>query len=217
MSRKTSSSAPSLSYRRACSTGSPASIRSTKRIPLTTRPRSTSRQGRILFASIFLAARCGDRFSQGESAFIQRLADNHRSHAIRFEVAQLLDILERSDAAGRGDRYAGFARKVASELEVRALEPPIASAVGVDYSSDAEGHNVTGKVEGVNRGGRRPASSRDFASPCVDADDDRLAEFRNRVAEYSGLLDRQRPDDNKACAYVSNEHPNVGDRSNSAA
>src|SRR6476619_3145312 len=45
MSRKVSSSAPSSSYRRASSTGSPASTRSTKLTPLTTRPSETSRHG----------------------------------------------------------------------------------------------------------------------------------------------------------------------------
>jgi hypothetical protein len=45
MSRKVSSSAPSASYVRASSTGSPASRRSVKLTPLTTRPASTSRHG----------------------------------------------------------------------------------------------------------------------------------------------------------------------------
>ncbi len=52
ISRKTSSSASSRSYRRAISTGSPASRRSTNRTPLTTRPSFTSRHGMIRLASI---------------------------------------------------------------------------------------------------------------------------------------------------------------------
>ena len=52
ISRNTSSSAPSFSYRAATSTGSPASRKLTKFVPLTTRPRSTSRQGMTRFASI---------------------------------------------------------------------------------------------------------------------------------------------------------------------
>jgi len=51
ISRNTSSSAPSRSYRSATSTGSPASRSWTKFVPLTTRPRSTSRHGMIRFAS----------------------------------------------------------------------------------------------------------------------------------------------------------------------
>jgi hypothetical protein len=52
MSRKTSSSAPWASYRRATSTGSPASRRSRKWVPFTTRPRSTSRQGMMRLVSM---------------------------------------------------------------------------------------------------------------------------------------------------------------------
>ena len=54
MSRKTSSSAPSSSYRAATSTGSPASRRLRKFVPLTTRPRFTSRQGITRLANINL-------------------------------------------------------------------------------------------------------------------------------------------------------------------
>src|SRR3954463_10725679 len=45
MSRKPSAAAPSRSSRSVSSTGSPASRMSTKLVPLTTRPSSTSRQG----------------------------------------------------------------------------------------------------------------------------------------------------------------------------
>ena len=54
ISKNTSSSAPSSSYRAATSTGSPASRRFTKFVPLTTRPRLTSRQGITRFANIFV-------------------------------------------------------------------------------------------------------------------------------------------------------------------
>ena len=52
MSRKHNSSAPCSSYILACSTGSPASTKSTKLIPLTTLPFFTSKQGIILFFNI---------------------------------------------------------------------------------------------------------------------------------------------------------------------
>jgi len=54
MSRKVSSSAPCSSYRRAISTGSPASRKSMKLMPLTTRPPATSKQGMIRLASMML-------------------------------------------------------------------------------------------------------------------------------------------------------------------
>ena len=52
ISSSTNSSAPSLSYSLAHSTGSPASRRLTKLVPFTTRPSLTSRQGIILLAYI---------------------------------------------------------------------------------------------------------------------------------------------------------------------
>src|SRR6266511_866275 len=52
MSRKTSSSAPAASYRRAASTGSPASRSFRNRTPLTTRPSLTSRHGMIRLVSL---------------------------------------------------------------------------------------------------------------------------------------------------------------------
>src|SRR2546423_4957839 len=51
MSRNTSSSPPSCSYRIASSTGSPASRIFTKLVPFTTRPLSTSRQGMTRLSS----------------------------------------------------------------------------------------------------------------------------------------------------------------------
>ena len=52
ISKKHSSSAPCSSYIFACSTGSPASTKSIKLIPLTTLPFFTSKQGIILFFNI---------------------------------------------------------------------------------------------------------------------------------------------------------------------
>ena len=60
MSRKTSSSAPSASYRDAICTGSPASCRFRKLTPLTTRPAWTSRQGIIRLASIVICRSSGE-------------------------------------------------------------------------------------------------------------------------------------------------------------
>ena len=52
ISRNTSSSAPDLSYIAATSTGSPASFKSTKLVPFTTRPSLQSRHGIILLVNI---------------------------------------------------------------------------------------------------------------------------------------------------------------------
>ena len=56
MSRKTSSSACWASYALAHSTGSPASLKLTKLVPLTTLPSVTSRHGMILLASTVLSS-----------------------------------------------------------------------------------------------------------------------------------------------------------------
>ena len=65
MSRNVSSSAPSASYSAASSTGSPASRRSRKFTPLTTRPPSTSRQGMTRTATVIC---CRPRLARpGES------------------------------------------------------------------------------------------------------------------------------------------------------
>ncbi len=84
MSRKVSSSAPSASYTRAISTGSPASRRSVKLTPLTTRPASTSRHGITRTATVTgpaprTALRARARLPaprEGERAGVERLADD---------------------------------------------------------------------------------------------------------------------------------------------
>src|SRR6185437_6941627 len=85
MSRKHNSSAPSLSYSRACSTGSPASTRSTKLTPLTTRPAVTSRQG---MTRIFSMRRSRHRIGfAGEDAGVIALgADRLRQRAARIQI-----------------------------------------------------------------------------------------------------------------------------------
>ena len=70
ISRNTSSSAPSPSYRVATSTGSPASCRLRKLMPFTTRPPWTSRQGMIRLASMSFNSRTAGEMD-GESTVIR--------------------------------------------------------------------------------------------------------------------------------------------------
>src|SRR5437588_7556514 len=103
MSRKTSSSPPSCSYRAASSTGSPASRRFTKLVPLTTRPESTSRHGmtrlsntRPLPALVLLVehrVRLGDR----EATFVDRLAGDHAGEVHEPELLERAQVVERRD------------------------------------------------------------------------------------------------------------------------
>ena len=138
MSRNTSSSAPSRSYRAASSTGSPASRRSTKLVPLTTRPSVTSRQGitRATFMQLPLArhrrpaAQPLEGRGDVEPALVQRLAGD--------DPAQPVDLGERDDVvevghAPAGDHRAG-ARSTDAARPTRSgpLEHAVAGDVGDD-------------------------------------------------------------------------------------
>src|SRR4029078_13438990 len=77
MSRKQSSSAPAASYAIAAATGSPASRKLTKLMPLTTRPSFTSRQGMTRTLNILLCPRGADQFQRFrciEPAVVKRAA-----------------------------------------------------------------------------------------------------------------------------------------------
>src|SRR3954463_12942229 len=106
MSRKQSSSAPAASYAIAASTGSPASRRSTKLTPLTTRPSLTSRQGmtRTLNIEKLLnrASRVADQRQRGggiEPAVIERAAGNGAGELFGARLQQCLDVVDGSKAA----------------------------------------------------------------------------------------------------------------------
>src|SRR5882724_8663720 len=101
MSRKTSSSAPCASYAIAASTGSPASRRSTKRTPFTTRPSLTSRQGMMRLASTLGPARGGaHRVRQRDGAGVERAPDDDALDAGVGDRRQRGDVGEAADAAG---------------------------------------------------------------------------------------------------------------------
>src|SRR4029077_9081238 len=108
ISRKQSSSAPAASYAIAASTGSPASRRSTKLTPLTTRPSLTSRQGmtRTLNIVRLLGARVANERQRGsgiEPAVIERPACNGARKLAGARLEQRLDVLDRRKAAGGDD------------------------------------------------------------------------------------------------------------------
>src|SRR5262249_6301758 len=160
MSRKTNSSAPSLSYLAPCSTGSPASTRLTKLMPLTTRPRSTSRQGMMRLASIFdrglrqgLATETqSHRVNQRRVAFIfpfsslrlcgsvanlrnQLQTDlHHRNHAGRFR--QLVERRGVERAVDLVDRHRPAPGLVAAQIKLRDVDVVVAQerADAADYA-----------------------------------------------------------------------------------
>src|SRR3954451_24636534 len=97
MSRNTISSPPSASYREASSTGSPASRMSTKFVPFTTRPLSTSRHGITRLSntgSLLQEVLC---LLDGETVLVQLFPEYH---ACEFHEPHLL---ERAKVVERGD------------------------------------------------------------------------------------------------------------------
>src|SRR5579863_3009560 len=83
---------------RACATGSPASTRSTKLTPLTTRPSFTSRQGMTRILSMGLGR---ERQSGGEvdPPIVERSAENRAADTVSRMRLQRLQIVERGYAA----------------------------------------------------------------------------------------------------------------------
>src|SRR5882724_11645164 len=120
----------------AASTGSPASRRSTKLTPLTTRPSLTSRQGmtRTLNIPISLgrAARVADqrqRCGGVEPAVIERAAGDGARELFGTRFEQRLDVLDRSKAAGDDDGNGNAFAERNRRIEAEALEQAIARDV----------------------------------------------------------------------------------------
>src|SRR5580658_6710300 len=87
-------------------TGSPASRRSTKLTPLTTRPSFTSRQGmrRALSKALLRATNQRQRLSRIEPPVIKRAACNRAFELGAIRLQQAFDIRQRGKAARRDDR-----------------------------------------------------------------------------------------------------------------
>src|SRR3954471_12916891 len=144
ISRKQSSSAPAAAYAIAASTGSPASRRSTKLTPLTTRRSLTSRQGITrtlnIATSLGRAARVADQRQCGggiEPAVIERASGNGAGKLFGARLQQRLDVLNGCKTAGGndGDRDALGQRNRCIEIET--LQQAVARDVGKDDGGDA--------------------------------------------------------------------------------
>src|ERR1700684_1274391 len=120
----------------AASTGSPASRRSTKLTPLTTRPSLTARQGitrtlniRELLgrgACVADQRQCGGRI---EPAVIERAACDRAGQFLGARGEQRLDIVERSKAARRNAGYRDALGELERRLEIEALQQAVAGNV----------------------------------------------------------------------------------------
>src|SRR4051812_1452078 len=143
----------------AASTGSPASRRSTKLTPLTTRPSLTSRQGITrtlnIRLSLFLSEHdlvrkpvpafrdhalgrgtgALDQRQRGcgiEPPVIKRTAGDDAGQLIRPRRQHRLDVLDRGETAGGDDGNGDALRQRNRRVDIEALEQAIAGDIGED-------------------------------------------------------------------------------------
>src|ERR1700722_19479541 len=152
MSRKHSSSAPAASYAMAASTGSPASRRSTKLMPLTTRPSLTSRHGMTRTFSIEPSLGSGitdqpQRLAGVETSVIERAARNGAGELFRARLQQAGDVVHGGKAARGDHRDRDLIGQRNGGVEIEPLEEAVARYVRVDDGGDAGILETPGDVE----------------------------------------------------------------------
>src|SRR5690606_15444979 len=205
MSRKHSSSAPAASYTLACSTGSPASTRSTNCTPLTTRPSFTSRQGmmRLVSMSGRLLRQLQGVF-QLEPPVVNRPARNHAFPlALGFRrLHQRLDVGNIRHPAGGDDGKGGLLRQFHRRLKVHALQQAIPAHVGEQHGGDARILETAGQFGNGDVGNRGPAVGRHHAVFCIHCHHDLVRVFLRRLFHEVRVLQRRRADDEIGRAHV---------------
>src|SRR5579883_3487650 len=133
MSRKHNSSAPSRSYILACSTGSPASTRSTKFTPLTTRPSFTSRQGMTrIFNMESASVDHGESRGRIDASVVERPAADDPADTGLFLALQGGEVLEARDAAGRDHRRRQRKSEVDRGVQIDSAHRAVAVDIGED-------------------------------------------------------------------------------------
>src|SRR5208282_5380462 len=152
----------------AAATGSPASRRSTKLIPLTTRPSLTSRHGMTRTFSIApsLRPRRADqpqRLAGVEPAVIKRAAGDRTGELRRARLQHPADIFDGGEAARRDHRDRYGVRERDGGVEVQALEQAVAGNVGIDDGGDADILETLRDLEHRELGAFRPALHRHLA------------------------------------------------------
>src|ERR1700690_3941508 len=125
----------------AAATGSPASRRSTKLIPLTTRPSLTSRQGMTRTFSIAPSPRPRgadqpQRLAGIEPAVIEGAAGDSAGQLGGAGRQQPPDVVEGGEAARGDHRYRYGVGQSNGGAEIQALEQPVAGDIGVDDGRD---------------------------------------------------------------------------------
>src|SRR3954453_17583851 len=183
MSRNTTSSAPSPSYRAASSTGSPASRRPTKLVPLTTRPASTSRHGITRLRCTASAYERGLGLTDREALLVQRLAHDHPAEVDLPQLGERLEVVELADPPAV-EKPSAHDRRDALDLgEVGPLE----HAVLVDVRVDERAHTALLEPADDRVGGHLgrlgPTRGGDVAAARVDRDHEAIAERAEDVVE----------------------------------
>src|SRR5579862_5069536 len=174
---------------RACATGSPASTRSTKLTPLTTRPSFTSRHGMTRIFSIG-SRRDRERGFEADARVVEGTAEDRALDAVGFMRLQRFQIIERGDAARGDHRRLELARKLGGLLDIDAGQHAVALDIGEDDRGDTRILKAQGEVERAHRRGRGPAFDRDLAAARIDADRDaireELAGAANEIRVFQG-------------------------------
>src|SRR5882672_11168531 len=180
-------------------------------MPLTTRPRSTSRQGMMRLASMVqdrgsgrsnrsrgnvlprssvlrfqpLAlpqlVRLGLGFLEVERALIDRATGNDAVDAFGFDFAQRLDVLDAGQAAARDHRNAQFSRELQRRIDVHSGEHAVAADTGVNDRLDAVVLEFLREVYHVVTGHLGPSLDGDFTVLGVERHDDVPRKSRARV------------------------------------
>src|SRR2546430_11881807 len=161
-------------------------------MPLTTRPRSTSRQGMMRLASMAGGSRTwkdqiarrgkfprpsllrlpfalpqfvgfGLGFLEIERALIDRATGDDAVDAFGFYFAQGLDVLDAREAAARDDRNAQLPRELERRVDVHSGQHAVAADVGVNDRLDAIVLEFLREVDHVVTGHLGPALDGDFA------------------------------------------------------
>src|SRR5580704_4682543 len=159
----------------AAATGSPASRRSTKLIPLTTRPSLTSRQGMtrtfsITRSSLPCRADQPQRLAGVEPAIVEGTAGDGTGELRRTGLEYFSDVVEGGEAARRDHRDRDRIGERDGGVEIEPLEQAVPGNVGVDDRGNAGILETPRDVERGEFGGFGPALHRHLTVAGIEAD-----------------------------------------------
>src|SRR3954470_8925757 len=134
---------------------------STKFVPFTTRPLSTSRQGITRLSGPLCNTRALLqellRLLDREAALVQRLAGDHAREVHEPHLLERAQVVERGDAAAVDEAAPDGLRDRAHLVEVRAVQHAVAIGVRVDELADTAPLHAADHVGREHLRGLRPA------------------------------------------------------------